>query len=215
LAPPRPLQESVRRSVYRFAALALGLAAASLPLSRPAHAQVASIQTLGNPPPGFNQICSDVRVSGNGLVVVGTVLDGSPQEAFRWTQATGLVPLGGAPGGFSSSSANGVSFDGSVIGGSVTNNTLGVSHAMRWTSTGGMPSLGRLPGGSSGGFAWLTACSNDGSVMVGSSGWFSGGSNFGQEVIRWTQTGGLVSLGDLPSGSYYSYATGVSASVST
>jgi uncharacterized membrane protein len=125
------------------------------------------------------------------------------------------VPLGGAPGGFSSSSANGVSFDGSVIGGSVTNNTLGVSHAMRWTSTGGMPSLGRLPGGSSGGFAWLTACSNDGSIMVGSSGWFSGGSNFGQEAIKWTQAGGLVSLGDLPGGSYYSYATGVSASGST
>ncbi len=202
-------------SIYRFVALALGLAAASLPLSRPAHAQVASIQTLGSPPPGFSQISSDVRVSGNGQVVVGTVFDGSPQEAFRWTQATGLVPLGGAPGGFSSSSANCVSFDGSVIGGSVTNNTLGVSHAMRWTSTGGMQSLGRLPGGSSGGFAMLTACSDDGSVMVGSSGWFSGGSNFGQEAIKWTQAGGMVSLGDLPGGSFYCFATGVSGSGAT
>lgn len=194
--------------VSRAAVALLALVA----LSTRADARQATIQTLGPLPPGFSQISTDVRVSGDGQVVVGTVFGGSPQEAFRWTLASGLVPLGGAPGGFSTSSAECVSFDGNVIGGSVTNNTLGVSHAMRWTATGGMQSLGRLPGGSSGGFARLTATSDDGSVMVGSSGWFSGGSNFGQEAIKWTQAGGMVSLGDLPGAIYYSYATGVSGS---
>lgn len=166
----------VGRLVCAAAAAVVGVVGVQI-----AQARQATIQTLGSPPPGFSQIGSNVRVSGNGQVVVGSVFGGSPSEAFRWTPASGIVPLGGAPGGFSNSSGSCVSHDGGVIGSSVTNNTLGVTHAMRWTAAGGMQSLGRLPGDSSGGFAMLTASSNDGSVMVGSSGWFSGGSNFGQE----------------------------------
>src|SRR5262245_4919102 len=57
-------------------------------------------------------------VSGNGMVVVGassSVASGPTSvEAFRWTQATGMVGLGFFPGAKSSRAA-GVSADGSIL----------------------------------------------------------------------------------------------------
>jgi probable HAF family extracellular repeat protein len=48
--------------------------------------------------------------------------------------------------------------------------------------------------------------SGDGSVVVGGS--FAYG--YGYEAFRWTSDGGMVGLGDLPGGSFYSVVTGVS-----
>jgi probable HAF family extracellular repeat protein len=73
-------------------------------------------------------------VSADGSVVVGV-----SGEAFRWTEATGMVGLGDFPGGFSSSAARGVSADGSIVVGS-SYSSLGYE-AFVWDQTYGMRSL--------------------------------------------------------------------------
>jgi probable HAF family extracellular repeat protein len=90
-------------------------------------------------------------------------------EAFRWTQATGMMGLGDLPGGGFHSFANAISGDGSVIVGASTSTASGISdfEAFRWTQATGMVGLGDLPGGNFASFA--TAVSADGSVIVGSS----------------------------------------------
>src|SRR5262249_1209422 len=104
-------------------------------------------------------------VSGNGQVVAGDNQIGTTFEAFRWTQATGMVGLGFLPGGNSSlSRGNTVSADGSVVVGSSNSaahpNDL---EATRWTPT-GVAGLGFLPGRTS---TQATGVSADGSVVVG------------------------------------------------
>ena len=115
-------------------------------------------------------------------------------EAFRWTQATGMVGL------WNSSSASGVSADGSVVVGTASG---GGAEAFRWTQATGMVGLGNLPWGDVGAFSSASGVSADGSVVVG----YSSNYLFDQEAFRWTQTTGMVGLG----GSLDTYATGVSA----
>ena len=117
-------------------------------------------------------------------------------------QAASFAGLGGLPGGSFSSSALGVSADGSVVVGS-SSGTNG-TEAFRWTVTDGMVGLGDLPGGSFGSQA--NAVSADGSVVVG-----SGSGTNGFEAFRWTEADGIVGLGDLPGGDFSSQANGVSA----
>jgi len=113
-----------------------------------------------------------------------------------------FTPLGDLSGGGFSSSANGISADGSVVVG-VSTSTNG-AEAFRWTAVGGMAGLGDLPGGSFWSFA--NGVSADGSVVVGR----SVGAN-GYEAFRWTETGGMVGLGDLPGGVFSSEANAVNA----
>jgi probable HAF family extracellular repeat protein len=99
-------------------------------------------------------------VSANGLVVVGGACTdtglrcGLYQQAFRWTQATGMVSLGNLSGG--ASIAHGVSADGSVVVG------YSDGRAFRWTSKTGMVSLGEY-------YSSAKGVSADGSVVVGES----------------------------------------------
>ncbi len=123
-------------------------------------------------------------------------------SAVTFTAFSGLGDLAGGGG---SSSANGVSADGSVIVGSSTFG--GESEAFRWTSGGGMVGLGDLPGGLSRSTA--QGVSADGSVIVGGSDSASSGNQ--SEAFRWTSGGGMVGLGDLTGGSFRSFATGISA----
>jgi probable HAF family extracellular repeat protein len=131
-------------------------------------------------------------VSGDGSVAVGAsdISQGS-LAAFRWTQATGLLPLGFLPGE-QTSVARAASADGSVI--------VGFSglQAFRWTETEGLVGLGA----SSAAFG----VSGDGSVVVG----FSTSAR-GTEAFRWTQQTGLVGLGDLGGAAFQSQATAVSS----
>ncbi len=106
--------------------------------------------------------------------------------------------LGFLPGG-TSSQANAVSADGSVVVGQ--GNFAGVNNeveAFRWTQSGGMVGLG---------VGAANGVSADGSVVVGQGG--SASIPFG-EAFRWTQSGGMVGLGTLPGGNF-SDATAVSA----
>jgi len=104
----------------------------------PSFAHPGSFMELVPLPGLFN---GPAAISANGQVVVGNTA-GNPgeQEAWYWTEETGMVALGDLPGGTDRSLAYGVSADGSVIVG-VGNSTSG-NEAFRWTASTGMVGLG-------------------------------------------------------------------------
>jgi probable HAF family extracellular repeat protein len=110
------------------------------------------------------------------------------------------------PGGVFTSSALGVSSDGSVVVGygHIDDNGFTTLEAFRWTSGDGMVGLGDLPGGPFTSQAF--GVSGDGSTVVG----YGSSANSG-EAFRWTATSGMVGLGALPGGQVLSQAYGVSA----
>jgi len=163
-------------------------------------AESAYFTGLGDLPGGyFSSEAHDV--SADGLVVVGKSRSSSGDEAFRWTQSSGIVGIGDLTGGGFSSEARGVSADGSVIVGRSTSG-LG-EEAFRWTQSGGMVGLSDLPGGNF--YSQADDVSSDGSVVVGYS--YSG--TYG-EAFKWTQ-GGMIGLGAPPGWRGSSNAYGVSA----
>jgi probable HAF family extracellular repeat protein len=145
-------------------------------------------------------------ISHDGSTVVGfsfSEQSGTSNEAFRWRADEGMIALGSLPGGAFSSSARGVSWDGSVVVGVSTSGNTISGEAFRWDAENGIMGLGDLPGGSFSSIA--TAVNADGTVIVG-----RGRSASGDEAFRW-EDGVMVGLGDLPGGTYYSAASGVSA----
>lgn len=115
------------------------------------------------------------------------------------SSAQTFTGVGDLPGGSSSSTATGISGDGSVIVG-FSNGEEG-DEAFRWTEAGGIQGLGDLPGGNpnlpGGAFSSsATGASADGSVIVGS----GRPEDFVREAFRWTEAGGLENLGVLPNG---------------
>lgn len=147
---------------------------------------------LGGAGTGYPTTASDV--SADGTVVVGW--SPSPAfptyEAFRWTEATGMVGLGDLPNGGRQNQAYGVSADGLVVvGRAQTNRTA--DEGFRWTAETGMTSLGDLSGGEFGSTG--RAASADGSVVVGD----SISLNYTSEsAFRWTAETGIVDLGGFP-----------------
>jgi probable HAF family extracellular repeat protein len=197
--------ESVCRVVV---ALCLAFAA------RAAHAQ-ALFMGLGDLPGGSLSSIA-YGVSADGSVVVGSGQSASGMEAFRWTEAGGMVGLGDLPGDGFYSDARAVSADGSVVVGRASSEEAG-AEAFRWTAAGGMQGLGTLGAVSRppvffAPASYANGVSGDGSVVVGRS-----TSDVAEvaEVFRWTTAGGLEGLGDLPDDGYYSEADGVSADGST
>lgn len=166
-------------------------------------------------------------VSADGSVVVGVhenqCLD-FLRRAFRWTQPTGVQLL---PPDDSTSAANAISLDGSVVVGQVG---YFVIQAARWTSTGvqvfgpwsssaravsadGSVIVGsvesRAARWTGSGYTLIgpqnsvaTGVSADGSVVVG----YLLGSDLNEYAFRWTQDDGLVIIGPA-----YTKATAVSA----
>jgi probable HAF family extracellular repeat protein len=150
-------------------------------------------------------------VSPDGSVVVGSneAFGGVGRQAFRWTQATGMVGLGRLPGG-TFSEATDISADGSVIVGQ--SETFASIDAFRWTQAGGMVSLGHLPGGTQ---SASVAVSADGSLVVGRD-IIGGPTDF--EAFIWDGTNGmrnlrevLIAQGDDLTGWSLSEARGISA----
>jgi len=103
--------------------------------------------------------------------------------------------------GGSSSSASGVSADGSVVVGNAYN-ASGDYRAFRWTDAGGLENLGTFGGL----YSYADAVSADGFIVVGEA------TNASNQVraFRWTAAGGMQNLGTLPGGDYSS-ANAVSA----
>lgn len=108
--------------------------------------------------------------------------------------------------------AVGVSADANTVVGHIFN--LGVGpEAIRWTSSEGVVRLGDLAGGP---FASeVTAVSADGNTIVGMGSVAVANIDNAGEAFRWTSASGMVGLGDLPGGDYYSRSAGVSADGST
>ena len=156
--------------------------------------------------PGGDFFSQANGISADGSTVVGrsesdTALN---LEAFRWTEASGMIGLGklSLPGDRLSSRASATSSNGSVVvGGSAT--TM-VGEAFLWTQATGLVALGDLSGGSANSQA--QGVSPDGRIVVG-----LGNSGGGSEAFRWESATGMEGLGDLPGGDSDSYADGVSA----
>ncbi len=154
-----------------------------------------------------------IGVNADGSVVVGWGINAlSQSEAFRWTQATGIVGLGfiGGGGPFPYSAAAGVNADGSVVVGVSSNASNNPQYeAFRWTQATGMVGLGFLAGGEPFSASEAYGINADGSVVVGDS---TNAANQ-REAFRWTQATGMTGLGFISGGglSPYSYATGVNA----
>jgi probable HAF family extracellular repeat protein len=143
-------------------------------------------------PPETEYFSAAYAVSDQGRVVVGQSQTDKGRQAFRWTQATGMVALG-TPAQHETSIAYGISADGKVIVG-----TQG-KVAFRWTQEHGMTPLSGQKKSAA------LAISSDGKVVVG---WRN--AEDGTEAFRWTVAGGLQGLGDLPGGTFFSGADGVS-----
>ena len=123
--------------------------------------------------------------------------------------AVSFTPLGGLPGGFSSSRASGTSANGSVVVGGVGSfsGSLG-PEAVLWDTANGIQGLGDLAGGPFSSSA--QDVSSDGLTIVG-----FGRSTSGPEAFHWTSAGGIQGLGDLPGGGFSSAARSVSADGTT
>lgn len=143
-------------------------------------------------------------VSLGGTVVIGTGLTPEQTEvAFRWTEASGMLPLANLGG--TESAARGVSWDGSVIVGLSTSSSG--REACRWVGADPPMTLGILPGGI---LSDASAVSADGTVVVGYS-HTRVGNRVGIEAFRWTEATGMVGLGGLPGGRLSDRANAVSA----
>lgn len=173
-------------------------------------------QPLGDLPGGNNRSAA-TAVNADGSVVVGYSDSGSGEEAFRWTNETGIYGLGSLGGIPFLSTARAVSADGTIVfGDSIPPDSDPNSVpliAFRWTMDGSGPdgemvSLGDLPGGDP--FALGTGCSADGSVLVGHSSSTASGT-LNADAYRKVGENPMVSLGDLPGGGYFSVATACSA----
>ena len=157
----------------------------------------------------MNKILANCISLGIGLGAIGVTF---PAQAASFQKLTSLPGGGFSP--FALWSALGVSADGSIVvgrGSSASSGGTGRTEAFRWTQTTGMVGLGDLPGGDF--YSDASGVSADGSVVVGSSkSASSGGTGTGRtEAFRWAQATGMVGLGDLPGGLFYSKANGVSA----
>lgn len=147
-------------------------------------------------------LSSAYGVSGDGSVVVGLALAGGPNYAFRWTQGTGMQPIGSLIGPGGPSTAFGISPDGQhVVGWS--SNSSGGTEAYIWNQSSGMQGLGDFPGGIE---QSVGLAVSDSGVVVG-----NGINASGVTAFRWTQPSGLVPLDDLPGGPYGTSASAVSA----
>lgn len=141
-------------------------------------------------------------VTPDGTVVVGRqdlgeLFNSLDSQPFRWTQSSGMVGMGYLPGSTAPvGGATAVSADGEVIVGySASGNAFpSGNEAFRWTEAGGMIGLGDLPGGNFNSTA--TDVSADGSIVVGNGTTGALLDDGAQQGFRWTQSTGMVALGD-------------------
>lgn len=135
-------------------------------------------------------------LSGDGSTVVGwSINSSSGRSATRWT-SDGISNLGVLPAGSGANydhRAIAANTDGGVVAGYYRNASS--FRPFRWTSAGGMQSLStaNLPTGI--GDVMTTGMSADGSVIAGGYSGFNGAAFSG--AWRWTQSGGMQSLGNL------------------
>jgi probable HAF family extracellular repeat protein len=164
----------------------------------PAHALRA-----GENPADFSHGTHIVNVSTDGSVVMGAsalepLNDGGGQHgqaAFRWTEASGVLPLGAIPGLDTSDPRTVWSFplfmspDGSAAIGQWGREAL--SNAFRWTQASGMTDLGAPPDSL---YVNLAKPSSDCAVVGGT---IRTADGLHDVVVRWTKESGWVRLAPL------------------
>jgi probable HAF family extracellular repeat protein len=146
-------------------------------------------------------------VSADGQVIAGFSSGGNGYtEAYRWTQAAGMVGLGSLTGNNFYSLASAVSADGNVIVGesSSENGLVG----FRWEEGSGMRSLGTLTSPAIGYRA--TAVSGNGKTIAGIIFNFESAVGSTSELFRWTAEEGIQRFEGLPGASDYGSAWAVS-----
>jgi probable HAF family extracellular repeat protein len=141
-------------------------------------------------------ICRAYAANADGSVIVGMadhgVLGQPDIEALLWTSDFGGHEIGDLPGGPNPAraAARAVSRDGQIVAGQGESDN-GAEPFRYQVSDGTWLGLGDLPGGAFGGSAY--GISADGATIVGSS-----ITAVGTQAFRWTQGGGMVSMGSLP-----------------
>ncbi len=167
---------------------------------------------LGDIPNGIGANVA-MTVSENGSVIGGKVhhFDDSPADgdtgySYRWSSATGMVSHGPAGPNGTDERAYGLSNDGSVM--------VGKAHrkgywpvAYKWTNAGGFELFNGLQASEA------RAISGDGSIIAGFTmpDWTNPNvDNFRSEAFTWTESGGIVGLGDLTGGENSSRALAIS-----
>jgi len=167
-----------------------------------------------NPIGPFSSTASGVNA--NGDVVVGYSVSETTdhQEAYRWTQETGMTALGFLDGfepRTSRSRPQDVSDDGSIIVGvnhAFGSNIIGSdSGAFRWTKSDGMVDLGGPPEFTGWERHEANLISGDGAVIVGASS--SGSPLFERALWRWTKQAGFSVFDQSPSALRSSSATDI------
>jgi probable HAF family extracellular repeat protein len=126
-------------------------------------------------------------VSADGSVVVGFGSTDDAAQAFRWTQATGMLAIPDLAGS-AEAVAFGVSADGSTAVG--YSRPSAAYQAWRWTATTGTVALPPMADGSPPRIAY--ACSGDGALVVGRA-----DTGFGQEAFLWDSAHGTRRLKDI------------------
>lgn len=129
-------------------------------------------------------------VSADGSVIVGYSRSelASVWEAFRWTEAEGMIGLGDLVSNDLWSESKDVSADGSVV----TGRSYVTNEGFRWEN-GQMENI--TEEGAMFSEAW--GISGNGEVIVGA--FFDGNT---QQGFRWTESGGLQSIGSAPGENY-------------
>ncbi len=144
-----------------------------------------------------------LAVSGNGAVIVGLTEGGPP---FKWTQAGGMEPFEDGTGAVTFLRPTAISANGNVIAG--TGTRAGGGNVMfRWTQPTGVVDLGALPTDHPVPDAITFDISNNGGTIVGG----SLSTIPDVEPVIWTESSGLVGLGDVPGGAFYALGEAVSA----
>jgi uncharacterized membrane protein len=143
-------------------------------------------------------------LSGDGSIAVGQST-GASTEAFRWSEASGMVGLGLLPGpGSNGSVASNVSQDGTVVAG-IGSFSPSRYEPFRWTQATGLIGLGTAdvtrPS------CVVTGMSADGAVIVG---WCDTSGTANELPFRWTNGTGMQLL-PLPAGGTKGGASDVSA----
>lgn len=145
----------------RFTVLVLGsLVAAS------SHSCAATFIALGYLSDA-HQFSQAHDVSRDGSVVVGSSFSDAGEEAFRWTEETGMVALGDLEGGLFSSEARAVSDSGDTIVGLGTADIYSLNDAFVWRDSQGMAPVGSFEGEVPSSHA--LGVSSDGLMVVGGS----------------------------------------------
>lgn len=134
---------------------------------------------------GTAEAARDVSLDGSVAVGSGGRSNGQIGIAFRWTEATGAVPLGEYPYG-QAQGATATNASGSIVVGSTVSN--GAEEAFRWTESEGLVGLGHLPNHVENlvNTTAAVAVTDDGSLIVGNENVTAGVGEF-----AWTPTGGI------------------------